>query len=71
MNGQGGGKMEADSFPDEIREHQDKWVALSNDEKTILAADASFDKALAKAQKKGEKNPVMLKVPSNHYGYVL
>lgn len=43
--------------------YQNKWVAFTHDEKEIIAADRSFNKAIAKANKKGEKNPVMFKVP--------
>jgi hypothetical protein len=54
-----------------LAKYADQWVALSKDEKRVVAADKDFGKALAKALKKGEKNPVVLKVPSCAGGFVL
>ena len=48
---------------DPKEKYQNKWIAFSNDEKEILAADRSFTKAMEKANQKGEKDPVMFKVP--------
>lgn len=51
--------------------YENKWVALSNDEKKIIASDDSFEKAAQKAIKKGEDHPVLLKVPSKTGSYIL
>jgi hypothetical protein len=47
----------------------DKWVALSHDEKELLACDHSLAKVAMISEKKGEKNPVLLKVPSDSISY--
>lgn len=51
--------------------YEDKWVALSNDEKSIVSYDSSFIKAFNKALESGEKKPVLIKVPSKSFGYIL
>ena len=51
--------------------YQDQWVALSADEKEIVAWDATFKGAVEKARKKGEAHPVLLKVPLESGGYLL
>ena len=51
--------------------YENKWVALSNDEKKIIASDDSFEKAAQKAIRKGEDHPVLLKVPSKIGSYIL
>jgi hypothetical protein len=54
----------------ELAKHENEWVALSHDEKRIVAADKSMSKALAKARKKGEKHPVMHMVLSGAGSYI-
>lgn len=64
-------KSKTIDFSKELRGHEDKWVALSADETKLVASDKSFDKAVKKARKKGEENPVLLKVLCGSYGYIL
>jgi len=54
-----------------LADYQDQWVALSADEREIVAWDRSFKEAVAKARKKGEPHPVMLKVPLETGGYLV
>jgi len=39
------------------------WVALSNDEKRVVAYGAELQEAIQKAKEAGENNPVVLRVP--------
>ena len=39
------------------------WVALSNDEKRVIAYSADLQDALAKAYAAGEPDPIVVKVP--------
>lgn len=50
--------------------HPGLWVALRQDEKTVLASSRSAKKAYNEALSKGEKRPVLLKVPSQSTYYV-
>lgn len=47
-----------------------RWVALKQDESTVVAASRSASEAYKAAQLKGEKNPVLLKVPQKSAYYV-
>jgi len=54
-----------------LRGLENQWVALSHDEKKVVAADFSLGAAKQKALKKGERHPVLVKVPAKSGGYVL
>lgn len=47
-----------------------KWVALKQDEKTVLSVSKDAKKAHEKAILKGEKRPVLVRVPSKSTYYV-
>jgi hypothetical protein len=55
-------KLDFSEFP---LSYQNKWVVLSSDEKSVLAADKSLAKAIEMARKKGEENPILLKMPGS------
>ena len=40
-----------------------RWVALSEDETHVVAEGASFEEAVAKAEKRGVSDPVLVKTP--------
>lgn len=42
--------------------YQNKWVALTDDDKVIVSG-STLDKVLIKAKKKGFDNPVTAKIP--------
>lgn len=46
------------------------WVALTQDEKNVVAASKSAKKAYEQAKTKGETTPVLFKVPSRSTYYV-
>ena len=39
------------------------WVAISSDEKRVVAYAADLNEAIEKAHALGEKNPVVIRVP--------
>jgi len=55
----------AENLSRELSRYQEEWVALSSDEKRVIAHDLSLKKALEEAHQKGEPRPVMLKVLSS------
>jgi hypothetical protein len=46
------------------------WVALSNDETRVLGSGSTMKEASYQAQQKGEKNPVLIKMPLEGEGSV-
>ena len=54
-----------------LRGYENKWVALSSDEKKVVAAANTMKKVISNAEKNGENQPVLLKVPSAAAGYIL
>jgi hypothetical protein len=46
-----------------IKKYKGQWVALAEDETTVVAASKDAKEAYAKAQKKGVKVPIMFSVP--------
>jgi hypothetical protein len=49
----------------------DKWVALSADETKIIGQGDSFEEAARQADESGEKDPVLMLVPSEWIPRVL
>jgi hypothetical protein len=41
------------------------WVALSNDQTSVVAYDAELNEAFKKANLKGEDNPVIVRIPEH------
>ena len=50
------------AIPASGNNNESKWVALSHDEKTVVTTGSSFINVYNRAVKKGEGDPVMLKV---------
>lgn len=46
------------------------WVALLDDEKTVVGSGKSLKKALEEADKRGYKNPIIMRVPTKILPYV-
>lgn len=55
---------------DIFRKYQNKWVALTDDNK-VISAGSSFADTLKKAIKKGFDNPIVTKMPDLRYDYLL
>ena len=47
------------------------WVALSADERRVLAAAKSPQEALKKAHAKGERDPILMWAPTKHRAYIV
>ncbi|MFA6273867.1 MAG: DUF5678 domain-containing protein [Candidatus Paceibacterota bacterium] len=52
------------------KKYKGLWVALAHDEVTVLSSDKKLSEAIVKAQKKGNKDPIMMRVPDNMNAYV-
>ena len=52
------------------KKYKGNWVALAEDEITVLAAAKSAKEALSKAKNKGYKNPILTKMPKKLVTYV-
>jgi hypothetical protein len=52
------------------KKYQEKWVALTEDDR-VICAGLTLDEVLKKAYKKGFKNPIISKIPSLKYDYLL
>ena len=46
------------------KKYRGKWVALDDDEITVLGSGDKAAKALGEARKKGFDNPILFKVPT-------
>lgn len=52
------------------RQYKGLWVALKDDEETVLASGKTARDAWAKAQKKGYKKPILTRMPDKLVTYV-
>lgn len=48
-----------------------QWVALSDDRSKVIASGATLKEARANARKKGNKDPILSKVPREFLEYIL
>ena len=53
-----------------FEKYQNKWVALTIDDK-IISAGATVKEVLAKAIKKGFEDPIIAKMPDLRFDYLL
>ena len=51
-------------------EYKGLWVALLDDEKTVVGKGKSVKEALEDAKKKGYEKPIMMRVPTEIIPYV-
>ena len=47
-----------------FNKHKGKWVALKDDEVTVVGSGKTIKMALAAARKKGHENPILFRVPT-------
>ncbi len=52
------------------KKYKDLWVALAQDEQTVLAADKSAHRAWTLAKEAGNVNPILTRVPEDASAYV-
>ena len=51
------------------RKYKGLWVALLDDEKTVVGSGKTLGDALKKADKKGYKKPIVMRVPTEIIPY--
>ena len=53
-----------------FREYKGLWIALAEDEVTVIAASKDVKEAYKEAKEKGIKSPIMFSVPKKHIAYI-
>ena len=51
-------------------EYRGRWIALGDDETTVVASGGTAREAWEAAQKKGYEKPILAKMPPELVGYV-
>ncbi|MBI4355730.1 MAG: hypothetical protein HY597_04715 [Candidatus Omnitrophica bacterium] len=51
--------------------HTNCWVALSADERRVVASAKHPRQALKKAQARGERDPILMWAPREHSAYIV
>ncbi len=54
-----------------LKPYNDEWVALSQRNSRVLSNGHNLEKVIEKAHKKGEKHPIVTRVPKDYGNYVL
>ena len=62
--------MKAIDFTPIFKKYRGLWVALTEDQRKVIAAGKRAKDALEKAQKKGITRPILLRVPTEMIYYV-
>lgn len=62
--------MTAINWSSIYKKYKGLWVALDQDEKTVLAAAKTAKEAFNKAKKKGYQKPILTKMPQALINYV-
>lgn len=52
------------------RKHKGNWVALRDDEKTVVGSGKTLKEAIEQAKKKGYEHPIVTRMPENLTAYV-
>ena len=55
--------MQAIDWTNLCKKYKGKWVALKDDEITVISSGETLDETAEKAEKKGFKNPIFWSVP--------
>ncbi len=42
----------------------ESWIALSEDESTLIAVGSTYEEAVAKSEKAGVSDPILIKTPN-------
>ena len=57
-------------WTDIYKKYKGLWVALKDDEQTVIAVGKTVDAVMDGAQKKGYKQPILTKMPKRLITYV-
>jgi hypothetical protein len=52
------------------KKYKGLWVALKKDNKTVIASGQTLKEAIEKAKKKGYKEPILFRVPTEIIPYI-
>jgi len=52
------------------RRHKGQWVALKDDEKTVIGSGKTAKEAFSQALEKGYKKPILTHMPKKLVGYI-
>ena len=52
------------------RRFKGRWIALRDDEKTVIGTGKTAKEATEKARKKGVKDPILARIPDRFITYV-
>lgn len=52
------------------QKYKGMWVALANDERTVLGVGKTVKEAILQAQKKGNYSPILTRMPERIVSYV-
>jgi hypothetical protein len=52
------------------KKYKGLWVALKKDNKTVIASGQTLKEAVEKAKKKGYKEPILFRVPTEIIPYI-
>lgn len=53
-----------------FKKYKGKWIALKDDEKTVISHAETAMKALIMAREKGHQNPILAKMPKHLLPFV-
>lgn len=53
------------------KQYSGMWVALNEDRTKALATGKTAKEALQASRKKGVRNPIITKIPTENFGYIL
>lgn len=62
--------MAAIDWSEIYKKYKGKWVALEDDEKTVVSSGDTAKEALEAAKQKGFTNPILTKMPSDLLPFV-
>ena len=62
--------MSARDFTQIYKKYKGKWVALTPDEKSVVASGQTLQGILDDAKKKGFNHPIVMKIPPSVLPYV-
>lgn len=52
------------------QKYRGQWVALKDDEKTVVASGRTVQSVMRKAKEKGSRQPILMRVPTKIVPYV-
>lgn len=62
--------MTAINWSSIYKKYKGLWVGLKDDEKTVIVSGKTVKEVMQKAQKKGYKEPILFRVPTEIIPYI-